>query len=83
MFEPSFLIHGTPMGNASEVRIRRLALLYKALSEVNQAIVRLQHETDLFPLVCRIAVNFGGIKMAWIGTAAWRRRFNQASGELW
>ncbi|HKJ07485.1 MAG TPA: EAL domain-containing protein [Gammaproteobacteria bacterium] len=48
-------------------RILRLTQLYKALSEVNQAIVRMNEEADLFPLVCRVAVEFGGVRMAWIG----------------
>jgi diguanylate cyclase (GGDEF)-like protein/PAS domain S-box-containing protein len=51
----------------AEQRIQRLAKLYQALSETNQAIVRMDNETDLLPLVCRCAVNFGGMKMAWIG----------------
>ncbi len=52
---------------AAEQRIQRLTLLYKALSETNQAIVRMTDEQALFPLVCRCAVEFGGMKMAWIG----------------
>lgn len=49
-------------------RILRLTQLYKALSEINQAIVRMEDETALFPLVCRVAVQFGGARMGWIGT---------------
>lgn len=52
---------------AAEKRIQRLTQLYEALNEVNQAIVRMSNEEDLFPLVCRCAVDFGGIKMAWVG----------------
>jgi diguanylate cyclase (GGDEF)-like protein/PAS domain S-box-containing protein len=48
-------------------RIRRLSQLYKALSEINEAIVRMEQQSELFPLVCRCAVEFGGIKMAWVG----------------
>ena len=51
----------------AEARIERLSKLYKALSEINQAIVRMDEEAELFPLVCRMAVDFGGVKMAWIG----------------
>lgn len=51
----------------SEVRIQRLTHLYKALSEVNQAIVRMSDEQQLFPLICRCAVEHGGMQMAWIG----------------
>ena len=49
---------------SAEARIERLTKLYKALSEVNQAIVRMDEEAELFPLVCRMAVDFGGMKLA-------------------
>ncbi|WP_189836312.1 EAL domain-containing protein [Sulfuriferula multivorans] len=52
---------------AAQARIERLMQLYKALSEVNQAIVRVRDESDLFPLVCRVAVDMGGMRMSWIG----------------
>ncbi|MCI4410853.1 MAG: EAL domain-containing protein [Thiotrichales bacterium] len=45
----------------------RLKQLYAALSQCNQAIVRTKTETELFPIICRDVVNFGGMKMAWIG----------------
>lgn len=45
----------------------RLKQLYAALSQCNQAIVRSQNEEELFPIICHDAVEFGGMKMAWIG----------------
>ena len=51
----------------AEQRIQRLSRLYKALSETNQAIVRMIDEADLFPLICRCAVDLGGMNMAWLG----------------
>ncbi|MDP2850227.1 MAG: EAL domain-containing protein [Sulfuricurvum sp.] len=45
----------------------RLKNLYAALSQCNQAIVRSSSEAELFPLICRDAIDFGGMKMAWIG----------------
>ncbi len=51
----------------AEARITRVTHLYHALSEINQGIVRMSDEAELFPLVCRMAVDFGGMKMAWIG----------------
>jgi len=44
--------------------------LYAALSQCNQAIVRCSNEPELLAQVCRIAVEFGGMKMAWIGLVA-------------
>ncbi len=52
---------------SSTARFLRITQLYKALSEINQAIVRMRDEDELFPLVCRVAVDFGGVGMAWIG----------------
>ena len=51
----------------SEARLQRLTQLYAALSQCNQAIVRFSSEVELFPQICRDAVTFGGMKMAWIG----------------
>lgn len=45
----------------------RLKNLYAALSQCNQAIIRSKNEEELFPTVCRDAVTFGGMQMAWIG----------------
>ncbi|WP_273205001.1 EAL domain-containing protein [Marinobacter subterrani] len=50
-----------------DARIYRLTQIYRALSEINQAIIRMSDERELFPLVCRIAVEYGGVNMAWIG----------------
>lgn len=50
-----------------EGRIKRLAQLYAALSACNQTIVRCTNEQELFSTICQIAVNSGGMKMAWIG----------------
>ncbi len=52
----------------SEKKNQRLNKLYAALSQCNQAIVRCSNEAELFQQVCRIVVNFGGMKMAWVGT---------------
>lgn len=51
----------------AQQHIKRLSQLYQALSEINQAIVRMEREEELFPLVCRCAVELGGLSMAWIG----------------
>jgi len=52
---------------AVEARIRALNRLYAVLGEVNQAIV---HERDLprlYERICRIIVERGELRMAWIG----------------
>ena len=52
-----------------ERKIRRLSQFYAALSGCSQAIAHCTGETELFAEICRCAVVFGGLKMAWIGLA--------------
>ncbi len=56
-------------GGSSHARIHRLTQIYRTLSEHNHAIIRTGDEKELFPTVCKIAVEFGGVTMAWIGIA--------------
>ncbi len=51
----------------AEAALERMTRLYAALSQCNQAIVRCESEEVLFPTICRVAVEFGGMRMAWIG----------------
>ncbi len=51
----------------AEALARQHTRLYAALSQCNQAIVRCMTQEELFPEICRIAVELGGVKMAWIG----------------
>jgi len=53
----------------SHARIHRLTQIYRTLSEHNHAIIHTDDEAELFPRVCKIAVEFGGVTMAWIGVA--------------
>jgi PAS domain S-box-containing protein len=51
----------------AEERIAKLNRLYRLLSDINQAIVRLSGEEALYQEVCRIVVEQGEFRMAWIG----------------
>lgn len=57
--------------NAEEKSLKqhndRLTQLYAALSQCNQSIVRCHNQDELFPEICKLAVEYGGVKMAWIG----------------
>ncbi|MBI5430842.1 MAG: EAL domain-containing protein [Nitrosomonadales bacterium] len=53
--------------NQLQNQIHRLNKLYAALSQCNEAIVRAGSEDELFSVICRIVVQQGGMKMAWIG----------------
>ncbi|MCQ8105711.1 EAL domain-containing protein [Methylomonas sp. SURF-2] len=52
---------------AAEEQIQRHMRLYAALSRCNKAIAHCTGEAELFLEVCRAAVHFGGMKMAWVG----------------
>jgi diguanylate cyclase (GGDEF)-like protein/PAS domain S-box-containing protein len=51
----------------AKVQAPRHAELYVALSQCNLAIAHSTTEEELFPEICRIAVQLGGAKMAWVG----------------
>ncbi len=51
----------------AEEHIRKLNRVYAVLSNINQAIVRIREPQSLFEKACRIAVETGGFRMAWIG----------------
>ena len=51
----------------AERHIKHLTQMYAALAQTNQTIVHCKDEQMLFDEVCRIAVEFGGMKLAWIG----------------
>lgn len=50
-----------------EERIQRLNRVYAVLSGINAAIVRIRERQELFEEVCRVAVDAGRFRMAWIG----------------
>lgn len=52
---------------ADQAKILRHTHLYAALSQCNKAIVYSATEEELFLKVCRAAVQYGGMKMAWVG----------------
>ncbi|MCF8358982.1 MAG: PAS domain S-box protein [Prolixibacteraceae bacterium] len=52
-----------------DVKIRKLNRLYAFISQVNQAIVHNRNRQKLFDEVCRIAIEHGKFRMAWIGMA--------------
>jgi diguanylate cyclase (GGDEF)-like protein/PAS domain S-box-containing protein len=59
--------HDITARKVADGKIQRLTQLYNALSQCNQAIVRCPNQDELFERICRVAVQFGGFKMAWVG----------------
>ncbi len=60
----------------AEEHIRGLNRVHAVLSGISAAIVRLRDSDALFSEVCRIAVEVGGFRMAWLGLA------DAADGEI-
>lgn len=52
---------------AAEDGLRRVNRLYKILSLVNEAATHVRTPQKLYEEVCRIAVENGGVKFAWVG----------------
>ena len=53
----------------SEERLVRSNRLYTVLSEINQVIVRVRERGRIFRELCRIAVEHGRYRLAWLGMA--------------
>ena len=51
----------------AEERIARLNRVYAVLSGINSAIVRIRNREELFAEACRVAVEHGRMKSAWMG----------------
>lgn len=51
----------------AEEKALRLNRLYSVLSKVNEAIVRIHDSQKLYEQACRIAIEDGSFKMAWVG----------------
>jgi len=60
----------------AEDRIKRLNRVYAVLSGINSLIVRVRDRDELFREACRIAVEAGRLKCAWIGVG------EEGSGEV-
>ena len=55
-----------------EEKLKRLQRVNAVLSSVNAAIVRIRDRQALFRESCRIAVEAGQLRLAWIGIVDWR-----------
>jgi len=51
----------------AEIRIKRLNRVYAVLSQINGLIVRVRDPNELYREACRIAVEAGAFRMAWLG----------------
>ncbi|MCX6878195.1 MAG: PAS domain-containing protein [Verrucomicrobia bacterium] len=53
----------------TEESLRRTNRALRMISECNQALMRATNEADLLRAICRITVEHGGYRMAWVGFA--------------
>jgi len=62
-------IRDTSLIKQTELELRQANRSLRLLSSVNQAIVRIDKEHELLQETCRIAVEVGSYRMAWVGAA--------------
>ena len=51
----------------AEQQTLQLKRLYATLSELNKTIMRVRDQQELFESICKVAVEFGEFRLAWIG----------------
>ncbi|HLN71720.1 MAG TPA: PAS domain S-box protein [Prolixibacteraceae bacterium] len=61
------LINDITQRRLAEEKIQHMTRLYAFLSHINQAIVQTKDQEELFNLICKIAIEHGQFRMAWIG----------------
>jgi len=59
--------HDITVQKQNQLRIEHLNRLYATLSQINETLVRVKHKEQLFPSICRVAVESGKFGLAWIG----------------
>ncbi len=52
---------------AAQAKADRYMRLYATLSQVNQTIVRVSDQDEMFREICEVAIKYGKFRMAWIG----------------
>ena len=63
----SMIVRDISERKMAEQKILHVNRLYSFISQINQVIVREKDDQTLFNEACRIAVEYGKFKMAWIG----------------
>lgn len=51
----------------AEDKLIHVTRLYAVLSQINQAIVQIKDQGELFKKICQVAIDYGEFRMAWIG----------------
>ena len=61
------IIHDLTEKKQADLALQNANRLYSVLSNVNQAIFQIKDKLEIYREVCRIAIEDGGFRMAWIG----------------
>ncbi len=61
------LAHDVTERRRADARIMHLSRLYEMLSQVNESIVRVSSQDELFHAICKATVEHGRFRMAWVG----------------
>lgn len=61
------IIHDITERKQMELQLQSVNRLYALLSDINEAIVKIKERDELFQTVCKIAVETGKFRMAWVG----------------
>lgn len=61
------LAHDVTERRRAEARVMHLSRLYEMLSQVNESIVRVSSQDELYHAICKATVEHGRFRMAWIG----------------
>lgn len=68
------IFHDITTRRQQEIKIARLSRIHAVLSGINSAIVRIRDRRSLYREACRIAVEEGNFRIAWIGAHDAARR---------
>ena len=60
-------LHDIVKRRAAEKKNKRLSQILRTMSAGNQAMVRAADEDELYQEMCRVTVELGGYRMAWVG----------------
>ncbi|MEW5881951.1 MAG: PAS domain S-box protein [Pseudomonadota bacterium] len=61
------VVHDETARHRAERALQRMSRLHAMLSETNQLVVRAPDRASLLEGICRIAVEHGGFRLAWVG----------------
>ncbi|HET6555676.1 MAG TPA: PAS domain S-box protein, partial [Prolixibacteraceae bacterium] len=61
------LINDITERRKAEEKLKHVTRLYAVLSQINQAIVHTKTPEELYQKICKVAVEYGQFRMAWIG----------------